>query len=263
MEYVSKLLMDEAIENNNIDDVKEILQRSNPHNLFEKRGYIVLLKLLGEKKYDIFELLASVLDADYVDDIGDTLLLKEIGCYEHSSNNLLLILKYYKNSINAQDCNGYNLLQRAILRYNYNYHVDVHKYNPNIDEFDLDDEGSDRNLLTVIEYLLDNGADLYVKNDMQQSASDLMILHKMNNYEQFKKYNLIYINISYLMYTMQNLHYYGSWASSLYDMIEFILSRLENINEPDINGHTVLWHARNADAKPEIIELLVESGAVM
>jgi len=239
--------MVKAIDDNNLDEVKKLLPRLKSIYSHKYLKHCILDH--STRRPDIFEYLIERIDGDSKHH-DDTLLMRYTCEYIFESpkeNIAALILKHTKN-VDIVDNNGRTTLIQLMQLITRTVDYNTDKYTP---------------LKNIIKMLIDSGADPFIMDNSCESA----IILAIGSYDLkisidilgilFKTKHVGTIQAGHL-YKLFKLHVHVEY---IYDIIELLLPYIENINDKYENN-TILWHAQKKNMNSDIIELLIENGAI-
>lgn len=246
-------LITDAINRNKRNDLENLLINENISSKCDDLQYAHDCKeLLLNSLYiniDVFETLIKYINIDIKGYNEETALMSSIICnnedrltneeYNNYSEYVLFILKYVKN-INLLDSSNNNALQ---------LYVDI------ISDHRLD---MDEIKIEVISKMLELGSDIFNVNDKEFTGIDSILW--TNNYDLIKLTLDNYINRGNLHIPISLLHKV-IYRDRNYDIVELLLQYISDINELGENGRDTAWHINNSNPHPDIVELLLESGA--
>lgn len=229
-----------AINNNNLKKVKKLLPLIDVYNIHA----CVLYHAYFHSSLEVYYYLYKTLDIDKINNkTGETLWMSPMASGFLDDNEMTQILSNSKN-INTKNTEGHTILHRVLEM--FRYHMDV--------------EEIQEKCTKTIKLLIEYGADPYIEtyiSGRSVSSIDLALKHSINILEILldNKFNK-YVKISTLNYAVELI------KSNLYDIIELLLPHIEDINELDELGHSVLWNAKkHMPNETDIIELLEVHGA--
>jgi len=211
-----------AIKNDDMNKIDEIITEHMCDEYVENfRTYSVLSYMLYLKKYELFKKYVNIINPDDKQrTVMDCLL------YNYEVEQVLCALEYTKIISHNGEEDLLNSVIHAYLR--------------------------DKDFLVAIERVLEMGANIYRINKSGFSATDLLISYRMDKLEPFKKYNIKYANISYMIFLIAERY--------CYDEIEIVANHLKDKNEL-FQGHTILWYEKHeTDPNKDVIELFEEMG---
>lgn len=264
-----------VMKNGDIDKIESML-----HKLIDMTGEYNPIKIMEKfitNEY-IFTTLLKYIDIDTQDDDGRTLLIYLIGMLRYRDNDfhgeynkeienkILYILEFTKN-INLVDNEYCNALFHYVdslchLHFGdgFDSESDIELGESNI-ELDESDIKLDENKTKILKKILELGADIYYKHLLENVTILHVIGHRINILKCILDNAYVdgikgvrNIDISVLFYIFHNINY-------SYDTIELLLQYID-INQVDSDGFNIRDHVITCgDISPEIIELLIESGA--
>jgi len=248
--------MYEAINMHELEDVKFLLPlMKDPYyeyaytDGYKYTGNILLISLKCHA-YTVFEYLATKLDVDHSDDCDQTLLIRVIKGKQKDEifdeEDILRVL-HYANNINHFDKYNQNALMYAIISMKKCFYYMI--------------ESNKKRSLEIVKIFIDKGADPFIRRN-GISAIDVAILDMDASFNKMDILNILLstsIKKHVNLYTIK--HIIVSKDKNSCDYLELLLPYVKNINDT-YKGHTLLWHAHQNNANPNIIELLTESGAI-
>lgn len=209
-----------AIKNNNLGKVKELIDKVNVNFNFGGNVPIILASAFGYA--NIVKLLLEVpgIDVNAQDKSGQTALIASV--YYHQDHIAQILLKAPLLNINAQDAHGHTALMDAVERENKE----------------------------LIELLLDAGADLYIKNKDGKTVLDMVT-------EKFKPTLERLINKSKRPTPEEMQEWFLAATHGNVDILQKLIAKVD-VNAKDITDKTALmWAAQKG--YENIVKILLDS----
>lgn len=238
----------ESIRDHDLEKLKKLLPLVDIYDIEEAS---VLYYAKYYKAVEIYEYLFTTLDIDRINtQTGETLWRLPLTITGILDDNEITQILSNTQNINTKNIEGDTVLHSILNLSSHSRKSGEYPMYYDKDEY-----------VNTIKRLIEYGADPYIECNCEGgsiSSIDLALNHSTNILEILLNNKIgKYIKINTLNRAIKLI------GPDLYDTFELLLPHIEDINELDEHGHSVLWNAKKYIKNgSEIIELLEVHGAL-